>query len=212
MHKYSLTHLGNRELLRNCDAVAARNCGDTAELLAHIAEIDARKLYLEEGSPTMHDYCVERLHLGEDAAWRRIRAASLARQFPAIFVEVAAGRLHLAALRLLAPHLTEGNAGELLTAAVHKSKAEVRQLLAERFPRSEMLTLVQALPGGHAVTDGCQVSGPMAKLPEPVNVRTQSRSLAPEPEGSTDVRSNVAPLAPGGSGSSSRRTRGSKRS
>ena len=51
----------------------------TAALLAHIAEVDARKLYLPAAHPSMFSYCVEELGLSEDAAYsasrRRARRA-----------------------------------------------------------------------------------------------------------------------------------------
>jgi hypothetical protein len=59
---------------------------------------------------------------------------------------VAEGRLHLTGLGLLAPHLTPDNAGGLLAAAANRTKAEIEWLLAERFPRTEWLPLVQPLP------------------------------------------------------------------
>ena len=69
--------------------------------------------------------------MSEDAAFKRIRAARTARRFPAIFAAVADGRLHLSAVVMLAPHLTEDTVDELLTAAIHKSKSEIEELLAE---------------------------------------------------------------------------------
>jgi hypothetical protein len=94
----------------------------------------------------MYSYCVAELHLSEDAAYKRIQAARAARQFPAIFEAVADGRLHLAAVCLLAPHLTAENAGELIAAATDRSKAEVERLLAERFPQPELPQRVEAIP------------------------------------------------------------------
>jgi hypothetical protein len=46
---------------------------------------------------------------------------------------VAEGRLHLAAVCLVAPHLTEDNFEELVTAATHRTKGEVERWLAVRF-------------------------------------------------------------------------------
>jgi hypothetical protein len=43
------------------------------------------------------------------------------------------------AVCLLAPYLTEETAAGLLAAAEHRTKVEIEQLLAERFPKSEML-------------------------------------------------------------------------
>ena len=75
-----------------------------------------------------------------------IRAGRTARKFPAIFGALADGRLHLTAVILLMPHLTAETAAELLTAAANKSKAEIKQLLAERDPRPDIPTRVKATP------------------------------------------------------------------
>jgi len=193
MHKYSLTLLGNRELLRSHDAVLARGCGVTAEDLAHIAEIDARKLYLEEGFPSMYDYCLQHMHLSEDSACKRIRAARAARRFPAIFEALAAGRLHLSAVVLLAPRLTEETADELLAAAAHKSRAEVEQLLAERFPRPDLPARVEALTPSPAPPFGL-LAGESAESSAPGRMEGWVNSSAP---GRMETpRSKVTPLAP----------------
>src|SRR5690349_24034993 len=54
--------------------LVAQDRATTASLLAHIAEVDARKLYLPAGYPSMHAYCVDELMLSEDAAFIRIRS------------------------------------------------------------------------------------------------------------------------------------------
>src|SRR5882672_955830 len=146
VRNYSLSHVGDQVLLRQLASLVAQDRTTTAEILAHIAEVDARKLYLPAAYPSMYAYCVGELRLSEDAAYKRIQAARAARQFPAIFDAVAAGRLHLTAVGLLAPYLTPGNADELLKTAAHRTKPGVEQLLAERFPRTEMLALIEALP------------------------------------------------------------------
>ena len=117
MSAYSLSHLSDRALLRDLAVLVAQERATTAVLLAHIAEVDARRLYLPAAYPSMYAYCVHELRLGEQAAFKRIRAARTARQFPAIFTAVADGRLHLSAVILLAPYLTADNADELLSAA-----------------------------------------------------------------------------------------------
>jgi hypothetical protein len=105
----------------------------TATLLAHLAEVDARRLYVPAGYASMHAYCVGALRLSEDAAYKRIQAARAGRQFPILFEELSNGRLHLAAVCLLVPHLTPENAGELIAAAVNRTKSEVEEWLARRF-------------------------------------------------------------------------------
>src|SRR5262245_51349836 len=83
--------------------------GATAGVLAHLAEVDARKLYLPKACSSMHMYCIRVLGLSESAAFKRIAAARAARDFPVLFEAIASGRLHLSAVVLLAPHLTEEN-------------------------------------------------------------------------------------------------------
>src|SRR5437867_8704263 len=144
--KYSLSHLSDRALLRDLAALVAHDRATTARLLAHLAEVDERRLYLPAAYPSMFAYCVHELRLSEEAAFKRIHAARTARRFPAIFPALAEGHLHLSGVVMLAPHLTPENAEALLAAAEHKSKSEIEQLLAQRFPRKELPARLQALP------------------------------------------------------------------
>ncbi|MEO6461760.1 MAG: hypothetical protein ABIP29_01660, partial [Candidatus Eisenbacteria bacterium] len=136
MHAHTLDHLSDAALLRDLSALVVQDRITTATLLAHIAEVDARRLFVPAGSPSMFAYCVEVLRLSEDAAYKRIQAARTARRFPALLDELTHGRLHLTAICLLAPHLTPENSGELMAAAVHRRNDEIRRLLALRFPGS----------------------------------------------------------------------------
>ena len=70
--------------------------------------------------------------------------------------------LNLTAVCLLAPHLTDANACGLLTVAAFKTKAEILLLLAERFPRTEMLPLVEALPAPCRESGDALASAPVA--------------------------------------------------
>ena len=147
MSRYSLDHVSDEALARDLRAAVCHERGGTAMVIAHIAEFDARNLYLPAAQPSMFAYCVHELRLSEDAAYKRIQAARAARRFPVLFEALADGRLHLAAICLLAPWLTPENADELIAAATHRTKAEIEGLLARRFPRSEAMGLVCPLPG-----------------------------------------------------------------
>src|SRR5678815_4428587 len=85
MQRYSLSHVRDEFLLRSLPALAAGSRLVTATLLAQIAEMDLRRLYVAAGFPSMHAYCVGKLRFSRDAAKRRVQAARAARQFPAIF-------------------------------------------------------------------------------------------------------------------------------
>ena len=135
MRPYSLRHLSDTSLLYDLKALVARDRATTAALLAHIAEVDQRRLYAAAGFPSMLAYCVEELRLSEDAAYKRITAARAARKFPALFTLVAEGRLHLTAIGSLAPHLTPESAERLLAEAVGLSKSDLELMLVKRFGR-----------------------------------------------------------------------------
>jgi len=140
MRDYTLSHVCDDVLLRQLAALVAQERITTASMLAHIAEVDARRLYAPAGYPSMHAYCVEELRLSEDAASKRIQAARAARRFPALFPALAEGRLHLTALNLLAPHLTDANALELIEMASYRRKCEIEEYLARRFGPGELTT------------------------------------------------------------------------
>lgn len=150
MSRRSLSHLSDPALRRALKTKAGTERTATADLVAYIAEYDARKLYVPDGYPSMLAYCVAELKLSEDAAGRRITAARVTRRFPVVLDALDVGRLSLTAVGLLAPHLTENNAPGLFEAAADKTKPELQHLLAERFPRSEMMAWVAEMPGSSA--------------------------------------------------------------
>src|SRR5215510_355986 len=95
MRSYSLSHLGDRELLHGLASAVADERDRTSVVVAHLAEVQARGLFLAAAYPSMVAYCVGELHLSEDSALKRIRAARVAREFPALFAALADGRLTL---------------------------------------------------------------------------------------------------------------------
>jgi hypothetical protein len=146
MKNYSLTHVSDPVLLRDLTEMVAHDRLTTATVLAHIAEVDARRLYVAAGYPSMFVYCVDELHMSEGEAYRRIHAARAAREFPALFAALEDGRLHLAAVSLLAPHLSRENADELILAAAHRRKSEVEELLARLCTPPELPASTRCVP------------------------------------------------------------------
>ena len=181
MKRYSLTHLSDECLRRELSTAAANEKVATAELLAHIAEFDERKLYLPAAYPNMLAYCVGELRLSEDAAKKRIQVARAARLCPAVFDALGEGRVHLSGLVLLAPHLTPESGTELLLAAQHKSKVEIEQLLAERNPKLPV-------PAG-------VVPVAVADSGAPGHLETTVQVEGARAQGPADVQARVAPLS-----------------
>jgi len=150
MTPYSLRHLSDPVLLAALFALIATHRPNTAALLAHLAEVEARRLYAAAGYPSMHAYCVHELGLSEDGAYRRIRVARTAREFPAIFLAIEKGTLNLTSVVLLTPCLTAANVDELIAAAAGKCKVAIEQLLAARFPKPDVSTRVEPLAASAA--------------------------------------------------------------
>ena len=138
MSRYSLTQLSDALLLAELPRIAARDRATTAELLAHLAEAELRRLYAAAGYSSMLAYCVGHLRYSESAAERRVQAARIARAYPVLFDMLADGRMNLSSLLTLGQHLTPEHADELLAASTGKSRREIEWLLAERYPRPEM--------------------------------------------------------------------------
>ena len=142
----TLAGLPNARLLDQVRELVRRGNAVEAELIAHLGEIDARRLYVEEGCSSMFVWCQRVLHFAECVAYKRIQAARAARQHPEILEAVRCGDLHLTAVGLLAPKLTAANCAELIRAARHRSADEIRQLLADRDPRPTPPSCVSRIP------------------------------------------------------------------
>jgi len=187
MSRYTLGHLPDQTLLSGLRSLVSQDRATTALLVAHLGEVDARRLYAPAGYPSMYEYCVQELHFSEQTAFKRIRVGRLARQFPAIYGMLADGRLHLSGLVTLSAYLTAENGDELLAAAVHRSKAQIEQLLAERFPQPDLPALIAPL--APSTCDG-QLS------PGRVNF-SPAEQVAPGPNSaSATAQSRVTALAP----------------
>src|SRR5712691_437767 len=96
------SHLTDDALVAQLKSLARCEQEATACLIAHLAELDARRLYLAAGFSSLFAYCCEVLHLSEPAAYNRIEAARAARRFPIILQMLSEGALSLATARLLA--------------------------------------------------------------------------------------------------------------
>lgn len=137
---WSLKSLSDELLDREYAVRVRSDRASTAELLLYLGEMEARKRYVPAGYSSMFRFCVECGRMSEDIAYKRIRAARLARRFPAIYDRIADGRMTLSALVLLAPQLTEHAATRLLADAENKTNEQVKLLLAALAPRPDIPT------------------------------------------------------------------------
>jgi hypothetical protein len=147
----SLASLSNTALLDQLLRLVQREREATVTLIAHLAEVEKRKLYLAEGYGSMFQYCTRVLHLSEHATYLRLEAARVSLRFPATLAALENGDLNLTAIRLLSPYLTAENLRELLAAARHRTRADIEAFIARRFPRPDVPAVIRKLPVRPAV-------------------------------------------------------------
>jgi len=180
--------------------IAADERQTTARLVALLAEVDSRGLYLAEGYPSMFMYCTQALRLSESAAYDRIEVARASRRLPLVLERLMDGAVTLTAVRLLAPHLTPENGESLLEAARYKSKQEILQLVACLAPQRDVPASVRRLPSPRpmetAPLDVQPLLGsgvlPTGHSTPPVKCESQPTFSPSAPT----ARAVVAPLAP----------------
>jgi hypothetical protein len=137
--------LSDRELEAEVARLAGCEREATASLIAHLAELYGRRLHERAGFSSLFTYCTDVLRLSEHEAYDRMKAAKVVRRYPAVLTLLASGRVNLTTVRLLAPHLTRKNQEELFSAASGKSKRQVQELLAGRYPRADVASSVRKL-------------------------------------------------------------------
>jgi hypothetical protein len=141
-----LASLSDSDLIANVKRLATDERQATAELVAFIGEIDARKLYLAQGLPSMFEYCRRVLRLDDGATYNRITAARVARELPLVLDRLSQGTVTLTAVRLLAPHLNKDNVVALLEEARFASTHEVRRIVARLNPLPDVPSTIRKLP------------------------------------------------------------------
>jgi len=199
----SLTRLSDAELVARVKSLVARERDATAQLVAHLAELDTRDVYLREGYGSLHVYCRDALGLSDGETYNRIEVARAARRFPVILEMLAAGTVTLTAVRLLAPHLTSANHREVLHSARGKKKEKIAEMVARLAPRPDVAASVRKLPALRLEADPA-VEGSANPPAEGVLAGPPALDLSAPPapeirlsaEPSSVPRATVTPLSP----------------
>ena len=143
---WNLSLVSDEQLLQDLSGLLAGGARVEARIVAHLAEVEERRLHLKAATSSMFDYCLRRLGLSESEAFHRITAARLARRFPVILELLEDRSIHLSALRILRDHLTGDNHRELLAKASGRSKHEVESIVAGLDPRPDVQSRIRKLP------------------------------------------------------------------
>jgi hypothetical protein len=139
MKNTDASSLTNAQLTAEVTRLARGEREATVALIIHLAEFGERSLHIEAGFSSLFDYCMEVLHLSEDAAFNRVQAARAARRFPVIIDMLLKGSLSPTTARMLSRKLTSENHQELLSAASGKPQPApiprpvVRPLAPQRY-------------------------------------------------------------------------------
>ncbi len=203
----TLEGLPNHELLERTPGLVRRGRAVEAELLSHLGEVDARRLYLEQACSSMFVYCVRVLHFSEAAAYKRIRAARATRRHPELLAALRRGDLHVTAVSLLAAQLSDENCGAWIQAARHKTAEEIKRLLADQQPKPDVADCVRRVPvpksSGNAAAGTASKRAEIAALkPDEVRGKPEEPDLASDraasaPAGAVargPLRSRTSPL------------------
>jgi hypothetical protein len=182
-----VARLADAELVAHVRSLIRGERAATAEVIAHLAEMDTRDIHLREGYPSLYVYCRDALGLSEWEAYNRIAAAHAARRFPVILEMLGEGVVHLTAVRRLAPHLTPENHLEVLQSARGKGKREVEEIVARLAPRPDVPFSVR------------RVSSPSACLPATGEDRGDALAGVAGPTGGSAVVADADSLIRGAS-------------
>jgi hypothetical protein len=203
------THLTDAELMESIPALVGDERAAMARLLARLAEVEARRLYVPAGYDSLYAYCHEGLGYSEDEAYNRKTVALLARRYPAVIEMLADGRLGLTVLRLLARVVNDDNWQAVFAEAAGKAKRDVENLVARLAPQPDVPATLRKLPGARAAVPERQAEegavAPLPTAPMPSTAPLQSGdatggpvtapTMAPAPA-SPRSRPIVAPLSP----------------
>src|SRR5690606_21215903 len=108
------------------------------EIIRVIQECDAKRIYLELGYPNLFSYLVQGLGYSEGAAQRRIDAARLSREIPAVAAKLESGEMTLSHVSMIQKASRKKPADKDLKkkavdAISKKSHAQTEKLVAEIF-------------------------------------------------------------------------------
>jgi hypothetical protein len=130
-----LEGLSREELVQSAEKLALAEHASIAKLIAHLAEMSARKTALALGYKSLYAYCVTHLNLSEGAVPARIHVANVCRRFPQLLVALAESHISLTVAALLAPHLAEDNVDKLISDCSGMTRRETEEYLVALKPK-----------------------------------------------------------------------------
>ncbi len=135
------TSLSDEDLVSRIASLCLDGRRLVARLIAHLIEVEDRGLDKKSACGSMWEFCTERLKMSEGETSRRLNAARLVRRFPSVLGRIERGEVHLSALRQLGPYLDEENVDAVLDEAKGRTRRQLDEMIARRFPRPNAPTV-----------------------------------------------------------------------
>jgi hypothetical protein len=156
----------------------------SARVLAWLAEVERRRLYLELGYSSLFAYCLGALGFSEDETCNRTGAVRAVLEYPPVLDMIEARTITMTTARLLYPHLKQqADPLAVLRSATGKSRREVEVMIAGLSPQPDAPTLLRRAPA------------PPAAAPLVPAVALPAAPARSAPAGAPPP-ARVAPLAP----------------
>ncbi|HEV8248013.1 MAG TPA: HNH endonuclease signature motif containing protein [Polyangiaceae bacterium] len=198
---WRLERVEDEQLLGDVQALVRADRNVSARLLAHLAEVEERRLHLKHASSSMFEYAM-RLGMSEDEAGRRLCAAGVAKRFPTVYPLLDEGKLSLSVICRLKQYITLQNHEEVLIGVSGLSARKADAWLAARFPRPDALSTIRKRPEQRAQSASAQPPAHEAGLAPPSTPAKEraplsapeALKLTPSPSKRAD-RGIVEPLA-----------------
>lgn len=95
---FKINYLSNSDLLARFGKLVQTERKITHLILECIAELDARKLYLDKAYPSLYEFLIQEFGYSSSAALRRIESARLLREVPEMATKIESGALNLSQL------------------------------------------------------------------------------------------------------------------
>ena len=176
----NLSNLDDATLLAAVSRNVHQNREALVQLLIHLGEVDARKLYAREGYSSLFAFC-QSLKFSESEAYKRCAVGRVGRRFPQLVEAIRVGNLHLTGAAMIAPKLNEHNETMLLQEARNKSKRALEAALLRLFP--------SPTPPQRAVIRS------VGTAPSVITLGSQTEGVAESPASSSGSNLACAPVA-----------------
>ena len=169
-----LESLSDDELDRSAQTLVKAENVTVAKLIAHLAEMSARKTALVLGYKSLYDYAARRLNVSEGAVSARIHVANVSRRFPQLLAALAESRISLTVACLLAPHLTADNVEKLISDCAGKTRRETEEYVVALKPKPVFEASIRKRPAQAEAARPTTSPPPSSSPPLPVEPRKSS--------------------------------------